>query len=313
MGDWQKPLIGLVAGTALAMTAGASELDSTSWQLVQIQSMDDSIHLPEDPEKYTLTLQADGTASMQADCNRATGSWTSEAAGRLEFSKLAATNALCPPESISGKYLAQFRWVRSYVLEDGHLFLATMADGSIIEFVPADTTPAVASVLGEEIRSADADEVKSTILTVLLDQYAAERGIAAEPAEVDAFVEEMRRGMAERGLDSESELTPAEAAEAEAMRRQMGEALILQWKINKALYEQYGGRIIYQQLGPEPLDAYRRFLEEEQADGAFVIRDPGIRKDFWRYFTDDSIHSFMEPGSADEKRAFTTPPWEGRR
>jgi len=25
-------------------------------------------------------------------------------------------------------------WVRSYVLEGGHLFLATMADGSIIEF-----------------------------------------------------------------------------------------------------------------------------------------------------------------------------------
>jgi hypothetical protein len=26
--------------------------------------------------------------------------------------------------------------VRSYVMKDGHLFLATMADGSIIEFEP---------------------------------------------------------------------------------------------------------------------------------------------------------------------------------
>jgi hypothetical protein len=32
--------------------------------------------------------------------------------------------------------MAQFPWVRSYVTKDGGLFLATMADGSIIEFEP---------------------------------------------------------------------------------------------------------------------------------------------------------------------------------
>jgi hypothetical protein len=79
-----------------------------------------------------------------------------------------------------------------------------------------------------------------------------------------------------------------------------------------SLYEQYGGRIIRQQLGPEPLDAYRQFLRRRQADGAFAIRDPAIEEAFWRYFTDDSIHDFMAPGSADEARAFTMPPWEQR-
>jgi hypothetical protein len=34
------------------------------------------------------------------------------------------------------RYLAQFPWVRSYVMKDGRLFLATMADGSIVEFEP---------------------------------------------------------------------------------------------------------------------------------------------------------------------------------
>jgi hypothetical protein len=33
--------------------------------------------------------------------------------------------------------MKQFEWVRSYVVEGGHLFLSTMADGSIIEFEPA--------------------------------------------------------------------------------------------------------------------------------------------------------------------------------
>lgn len=96
----------------------------------------------------------------------------------------------------------------------------------------------------------------------------------------------------------------------DAMRRAMAGGIIRQWKINKALYDQYGGRIIYQQLGPEPLDAYRAFLRQRAADGAFAIRDPAIETSFWRYFTDDSIHDFMTPGGADAARAFTIPPWE---
>jgi hypothetical protein len=94
------------------------------------------------------------------------------------------------------------------------------------------------------------------------------------------------------------------------MQRQMARDIIRQWKINKALYEQYGGRIIYQQLGPEPIDAYREFLRQREADGAFAIRDQALEASFWRHFTDDSIHDFMTPGGADEARAFTTPPWE---
>jgi hypothetical protein len=120
----------------------------------------------------------------------------------------------------------------------------------------------------------------------------------------------MRRDMAASGLVAADDLTPAEKVEVDAMRRDMTRALIRQWKINKALYEHYGGRIIYQQLGPEPLDAYRRFLRQREADGAFAIRDQALEASFWRYFTDDSIHDFMAPGGADEARAFKVPPWE---
>ena len=308
--SWIRLLAGLIAGTLWAGGAGAAELAGTSWRLVQIQSMDDSIYVPDDPAKYTLDFQTDGTASFTADCNRGTGSWTSEAAGQLVFGPVAATSALCLPGSISERYLAQFEWVRSYVLRNGHLFLATMADGAIIEFAPASDAPATATVLGSDLHETDPGELAGAILTPLLDQYAAEQGIQAEPAEIDAFVENMRRGMAAEGLDAADGLTPEEAAQADALRRDMGGSMIRHWKINKALYEQYGGRIIYQQLGPEPLDAYRRFLEERQAAGAFTIHDATAAAAFWRYFTDESIHDFMEPGGADEARAFATPPWE---
>jgi heat shock protein HslJ len=121
--------------------AAAPELAGTAWRLLNIMGMDDSTDIPDDPSKYTLVFRADGTVSMRADCNRGTGSWTSPSPSQLQFGPIAATRAMCPPESLSDKYLAQFHWVRSYVLKDGHLFLATMADGAIIEFepLPADT------------------------------------------------------------------------------------------------------------------------------------------------------------------------------
>jgi heat shock protein HslJ len=112
-------------------------LGANSWQLVKIMSMDDTTDAPDDPSLYTLEFLADGTMRVRADCNMGTGSWTSESPGQLQFGVIAATQAECPPGSLHDKYMAQFQWVRSYVLENGHLFLATMADGAIIEFEPA--------------------------------------------------------------------------------------------------------------------------------------------------------------------------------
>jgi len=115
---------------ANAMLAG------TAWQLVKIMSMDDRVDEPADRSLYTLVFGADGNVSLRADCNRGTGTWTSESAGQLGFGPLATTRAMCPPGSLFDRYIAQFEWVRSYIIKDGHLFLATMADGSIIEFEP---------------------------------------------------------------------------------------------------------------------------------------------------------------------------------
>jgi len=138
------------AAPVAAEPAAAAEpaLADTAWRLLNIAEMDDSTDIPDDPSKYTLIFGADGSAGMRADCNRGTGSWTSPSPSQLQFGPIAATRALCPPGSLSDKYLAQFERVRSYVLQDGHLYLATLADGAIIEFepLPLETT----SVTGEE-------------------------------------------------------------------------------------------------------------------------------------------------------------------
>ena len=172
------------------------------------------------------------------------------------------------------------------------------------------TTQPAATVLGEEVHTGDADEMQQTLLTRLFGRYADEHGIKVSDAEIDAYFESMERGMRAQGLTAEDELSPREAAQVRQMRRDMGRAMIRQWKLNRALHEQYGGRVIFQQLGPEPLDAYRQYLEERQAAGDFKIHDKALEAQFWRYFTDDSMHDFYEPERGAQ--AFASPPWEQR-
>lgn len=290
-------------------TASTSELAGTSWQLVRIMSMDDSVYEPDDRSRYRIDFHEDGSVAILADCNRGKGSWTSESQGRLEFGPVASTKALCPPGSLSEKYLAEFQWVRSYVIKESHLFLATMADGSIIEFRPMDV-PVVATVLGEEIRTDDSAEMQQIILTRLFDRYTAEHGLKATDEEIETWVTRMQEAMDADGFSAVNELTPEEAAEFQSMRREMARSLIDHWKLGRALHKQYGGRIIYQQLGPEPLDAYREFLQEQQKAGAFEIEVLEYEADFWDYFINDTMHDFMEEGSEDEARAFSVEPWQ---
>ena len=286
-----------------------SELAGTAWNLVKIMSMDDTVYEPNHRARYRLDFNRDGSVAILADCNRGMGSWTSESRGQLQFGPIASTKALCPPESLSEKYLAQFEWVRSYTMKDGHLFLATMADGSIIEFEP-HLVPVVATVLGEEIRTDDSAEMQQIILTRLFDRYTAEHDLKATDEEIGTWVTRMQEAMNADGLDAILELTPEEAAEFESMRREMARSLIEHWKLGRELYKQYGGRIIYQQLGPEPLDAYREFLQEQQKAGAFAIEVLEYELDFWNYFINDSMHDFMEEGSEDAAMAFEVKPWE---
>lgn len=298
-------LTGLIASNSFA---GTDNLSGTSWQLISIKSMNDKVKVPAASARYILGFQSGHSVSILADCNRATGSWTANDSNGIRFGEIAATQAICPPPSLSQDFLDQLTWVRSYVLKDGHLYLATMADGSIIEFEPIGEV--VATLFGKEIRLLDKQQTQSAILEQIFDRYAAEKGIVTTPEEIEAFVETMRKGMASEGLTAEKDLNEEEAAQVKAMRSNLAKSIIRQWKINKSLHDAYGGRIIYQQFGPEPLDAYRTYLRDLETAGNLLIRDEEVAAQFWEYFTDDAKHDFMPKGSEDEKRAFSIPPWE---
>jgi hypothetical protein len=210
--------------------------------------------------------------------------------------------------------------------------------------------PLVAEVLGTKIHTNDPEEMKYVIVGKLMDRYAEKHDIDVKQSEIDIYVERLdraadrdlnrhqkRRQKLTRQLES-TRLTEAErtqlAAELEAekahldfiaetkksaeqnpdevrqYREQVASAFIRQWKINRALFGQFGGRIIFQQGGPEPLDAYRMYLEDQKKKGAFTILDKSFEKEFWAYYLDDAKHSFYPSGSKAEAQALEVPWWQ---
>ena len=172
-------------------------------------------------------------------------------------------------------------------------------------------TPVAGRVLDTVIHTQDAEELRYVVLKALTVRYAASKGIGVTQEEREAYAARVREELSKD--PAVAGMLEQESAEDQAAQLEIAEAFILQWKINRALYQQYGGRIGFQQGGPEPLDAYRKFLEERQAAGDFSIDDPALATEFWRYYRDDSIHSFFEPGSADEAKAFGIEPWSSGR
>jgi hypothetical protein len=59
--------------------------------------------------------------------------------------------------------------------------------------------------------------------------------------------------------------------------------LIVNWKTERELHRVYGGRVIFQQAGPEALDARRRLFEHAEKKGDIKFGDAGVRHLFFYY------------------------------
>ncbi len=210
----------------------------------------------------------------------------------------------------------------------------------------AADTNIIAVVLIKKITAKEKDELNGMIFSALLQQYAKENQIEPTDEELDAYVQrteekekqlyvkfERDRDGLKKEINSTSlpdrerkekqsqlatiesilksirdmkEKTKGMEEQMRPMKRQMAQQFVESWKINKALYEKYGGRVIFQQAGVEPLDAYRDFLREQEKKGTFQILDKQYEPGFWRYFTNDAMHTFCKK---DEGAKFINTPW----
>jgi len=129
---------------------------------------------------------------------------------------------------------------------------------------------------------------------------------------------ETRRKAAQQHLDTLNKLAEFEAKHAQELsdperrkmqqvvERQVAEHWVRAWKLNQALYREFGGRIIFQQAGWEPIDAYRKLLDQYAAKKAFVVHDPALRAAVYSYFE----HKFVYADETKARLYFEKPWWE---
>ncbi|WP_137173692.1 META domain-containing protein [Massilia sp. HP4] len=130
------------AGGSAGQDSKQTALVGTTWQLHEIQSMDDAqgVTRPQPGRIYTVHLSPDGRAALQLDCNRGTTSYTQEAGepgrGVISFANVAMTRMMCPEGSLDTRIARDMGNVRSYTLQGGTLSMSLMADGGIYVWKP---------------------------------------------------------------------------------------------------------------------------------------------------------------------------------
>ncbi len=87
-----------------------------------------------DPSRYTITFAADGTASIQADCNMVMATYT-VSGGALTIVPGASTMAFCP-DSQDQVFVQQLTAAASHFFQNDELFV-TMMTGGTMRFLPA--------------------------------------------------------------------------------------------------------------------------------------------------------------------------------
>jgi len=207
----------------------------------------------------------------------------------------------------------------------------------------ATDTNVIAIVLGKQITASEKDKLNGLIVGPLLERFAKVNHLEPTAEELDAFVLKAEEKEKQRRIKLQEDratliqelknpaLSSQERQQKESrlqrivkwqdeikqkgermeeqirtMYRQLAQRFVRAWKINQALYRKYGGRVIFQQAGAEPLDAYRAFLKEAEKKGSFQILEKQYVASFWRYYTNDAMHTFC---SRDDGAKFINTPW----
>jgi len=90
-----------------------------------------------DPSRFTLTFNADGTANIQADCNQVIASYTVSEGNLLTITPGPSTMAFCGPGSLDQIYLGGLTNAMGYRLESGELIIDMLYESGSLVFASA--------------------------------------------------------------------------------------------------------------------------------------------------------------------------------
>jgi hypothetical protein len=119
-------------------------------------------------------------------------------------------------------------------------------------------------------------------------ESAAEREEASARVEALEALLALREGEVRRRelLDDEER---SELEEYQALSdRELASVWVATWKFHRSLHREFGGgAVAWRDSGPEPIGAYRKWLEGLESSGDFTITAPELRELFWSYWRAD--------------------------
>ncbi|MCU0943928.1 MAG: META domain-containing protein [Rubritepida sp.] len=116
--------------------ATPAALAGTRWQWVGLAGAGEALTIAE-PARYTLEFLPEGRLALRADCHRGAGGLAFPAPGILRVGAIALTRALCPPGSLSDRFVQEVSAAARWSLRDGQLWLERAEGAATLRFAPA--------------------------------------------------------------------------------------------------------------------------------------------------------------------------------
>jgi heat shock protein HslJ len=126
----------IVIHHSAAMAGGTPETDDITgvvWKWHQTRYNNDTQSIPDDPSRYTIAFNPDGTLSIRADCNRGGGNYATEGKS-LTLEVTHTTRAMCPPESLEQIFIKDLNAAKIYFFNEGYLYLDLQYDSGTMKF-----------------------------------------------------------------------------------------------------------------------------------------------------------------------------------
>jgi heat shock protein HslJ len=115
------------------MEAAGDTLAGPVWQWQGSKYNNDTEAVPADPSRYTVQFNEDGTVAVRADCNNASGNYTTDGSS-ISIEILATTLAACPEDSLEQEFLRDLDGAAIYFFLDGDLYLDIQMDAGTMQF-----------------------------------------------------------------------------------------------------------------------------------------------------------------------------------
>jgi len=134
-------LLAPAAGVLLAAAAQAAEAPAPAelqgtWRWVSFVSATDKL-LVDKPDQYQLDFPNAGQIALKADCNRAAGGISFGNDGAMKIGPMAMTRAMCPPGSLSDRFVQEVGKATRWSKRDKDLLLELPSHAAILRFVKA--------------------------------------------------------------------------------------------------------------------------------------------------------------------------------